>query len=870
MKLNVKIMNSWGILSIVTILAITGCIKPQQPKAFETEPFLAQKTSIDDVSTSLQIDRSHYLGFWENRGQINTEKDIRFYLETVGVGCYLRPDGITYMWVREIEAEDTTNMDGRTLATEMITLNWLNANPKVRIHGENPASDVLHYFRSDTTLNMRDVQRFQKVIYEELYPHIDMIMYIQDSHVKYDFVVKPGGNVEDIAFSYDGEQKLELAEDSSMIINGELGKLHEGKPYTYQEIDGEKRFVASAYRVEDGVIQFDVESYNDCETLIIDPTLMWATYYGGPKSEVGRSVSTDHLGNVYVVGIAYENYIDFGTFGAHKRNFYDAQDAFLIKFNAAGVRQWATYYGGPHNDAGLSVCNDHLGNVYLAGYTESDVDIAHNGHDNEYNQTSSAGNNRFHRDAFLVKFNTDGDRQWATYYGGEDQRSDEARGVATDHLGNVFLTGLTNSEQDIAIDGHQNSLGHDYGKGGPIYHDAFLVKFNSNGVRLWGTYFGKHGADLANDVCTDDWGSIYIAGNTKSTGMGYKGHDLSYSEDNDAFLAKFSTDGKRYWSTYYGDQGIDQGHSVATDGGFVYLAGITSSSNFIAHDGYDGFWSGGMDAFLVKFNFLGTRFWGTYYGGSEDEALYNNGAITDDPLEKYLKSNSVSVSKNGDVYLSGTTNSPSAIASPGGYDTSLDGDRDGFLVRFFPNGSRQWATYYGGDEREYIYDVTTDPAASVYIVGSSTSYELGYNGHDNSYDDSGSLYNTFSDVILAKFYPYGTGPNPGEGGGGFKGNDRPGQGSTGGNLIGNTSNLIYSPSLAFSPNPANGYTEVSWSQVTPKMFQLINMRGHIVYAREIEEEETGFRLEVGRFPAGVYTGSLQTEQGVLTKKLVVK
>jgi hypothetical protein len=72
-------------------------------------------------------------------------------------------------------------------------------------------------------------------------------------------------------------------------------------------------------------------------------------------------------------------------------------DAFLVKFNGAGVRQWATYYGGSANDEGYSCATDGSGNVYLAGFTLSTNNISSGGHQN----TFGGGGN----DAFLVKFN---------------------------------------------------------------------------------------------------------------------------------------------------------------------------------------------------------------------------------------------------------------------------------------------------------------------------------------------------------------------------------------------------------------------------------------------------------------------------------
>src|SRR5205085_2475889 len=109
---------------------------------------------------------------------------------------------------------------------------------------------------------------------------------------------------------------------------------------------------------------------------------------------------------------------------------------------------------------------------------------------------------------------------WATYYGGSGY--DEGWSCATDTLGNVFLTGYTTSTNNISFAGYQNSHA-----GG--FDDAFLVKFNRNGVLQWGTYFGGSKVDYAYDCATDVFGSAYLAGATTSTSnIAYGGHQTTF------------------------------------------------------------------------------------------------------------------------------------------------------------------------------------------------------------------------------------------------------------------------------------------------------------------------------------------------------
>ena len=215
------------------------------------------------------------------------------------------------------------------------------------------------------------------------------------------------------------------------------------------------------------------------------------------------------------------------TTGSHQAALGGNRDAFLVKFNSSGVRQWGTYYGGIGYDVGESCATDTSGNVYLAGHTAqtlSDSGIA----TTSAHQTTRSGS----VDAFLVKFNSSGARQWGTYYGGTG--NDLSYSCATDASGNVYLTGFSASTAGIATTGaHQTT------RSGSV--DAFLVKFNSSGARQWGTYYGGAGADYGHSCATDASGNVYLAGSTGSTtGIATIGaHLATYGGSADAFLVKF-------------------------------------------------------------------------------------------------------------------------------------------------------------------------------------------------------------------------------------------------------------------------------------------------------------------------------------------
>jgi hypothetical protein len=362
---------------------------------------------------------------------------------------------------------------------------------------------------------------------------------------------------------------------------------------------------------------------------------------------------------------------------------------------------------------GNSCAVDASGNVYFAGTTVSLTAIASGGH-----QETFGGS----QDAFLVKFNTDGVRQWGTYYGGTD--GEYGTSCALDGSDNVYLAGTSRSTNAIAIGGYQNTLAG-------AADDAFLVKFDSSGVRLWGTYYGGTDVEEGHSCAVDGSGSVYLAGWTWSTNaIASEGHQDTYGGYQDAFLVKFNASGARQWGTYYGGTGIEEGRSCAVDGNDnVYLAGITYSDSGIASSGHQNTFGGGdKDGFLVKFNGSGVRQWGTYYGGANDD-----------------EGISCAVGGSGNVFLAGWTTSSDAIAA-GGFQSVIGAGIDAFLVKFDPSGIRQWGTYYGGTQGDIAYSCALDDSDNVYLTGVTYSDNgIAFAGHQNTHGGG------YIDAFLVKF-----------------------------------------------------------------------------------------------------------------------
>ncbi|WP_162996346.1 MBG domain-containing protein [Mucilaginibacter celer] len=631
------------------------------------------------------------LRFEENKGQVlddkgQTRNDILYTLKDNDVTLFFTRTGITYQW-RQVEGSKqapVNNSPGkksplvllkpdhekRRVKVALRDMRWLNTGTDVTVLAEDAYSDVVNRYSASGVVE--NIKSYHKLIYKNLYPNTDIVYYIKDGKLEYDVVLHKGAELGNVKFTYSGKQKVKLA-GGKIVLKNEVGSLTEHEPIAYSGTEA----LNIRYRLKDNVIGFEAVDGSSLKgsELLIDPTITWGTYLGG--------------GN---------------------------------------------------DDAGVGTATDALGNVYLAGYTSSTQNIASAG---GY-QSGGGDPGGFNYDAFLVKFDSNGNRLWATYYGGAN--SDYGSAVCTDNANNVFLVGYTRSSAGIASAESvaQGTLAGDY--------DAFVVKFSSTGARIWGTYFGGpvndngyiSGDDLATCAATNADGDIFVGGYTWSKKFPIK--SSTYQKDYaggryDAFIFGLNSGGAPKFSTYYGGKSDDIINGIAAKGTRVYICGNTNSSNKIASSGtHQGGYSGPADgtgyddAFLTAFSTGGAFEWGTYYGGSGDEAA-----------------RAVATDADGNIYVGGFTNSSSNIALNGfqntGYSSNVLVDRDGFLAKFTNTGSLIWGTYYGGSPVDEVNAVAVDGSNNVYIGGYTKSFVAGQIAKDGFKDN----ISAGNDGFVAKF-----------------------------------------------------------------------------------------------------------------------
>ncbi|CUS96634.1 SBBP repeat-containing protein [Candidatus Kryptobacter tengchongensis] len=671
--------------------------------------------ALSQTSSSL----SYSSGFEPNMGQIGDFKveragDVLFFARHRGFDVYVRPEGVSYV-IRN--HSDQNQEEGRKVQWARIDLNLLDADISVQeIEYIEPLSGYTNYYLAHCPEGVLFVPSYKIVRIKNVYPGINWVWKFDDEGMlHHEFEVEPYADVSKIKLEVKWADVV-LCEDGKKVkFSTPAGIIEDGEVKAYDEVG----IVDIAYKSDGKLLSYDVNA--DIKgKLTIDPPLsrLWATYYGGSFYDRGFSITTDGNGNVFLTGYTASStnfpLQDPGG-GAYYQGSYGGggSDVFILKFNNSGVRQWATYYGGSDYEEGRSIKVDGNGNVFVTGRTLSSDFPVYNPDGDAYFQGTKSTN----ADAFILKFDNSGVRQWATYYGGSAE--DEGTSIAIDANGNVFITGRTSGGTFPT-----------YNPGGGAYYqetggswDIFILKFNNSGQRLWATLYGGTNSEIFTGeisdprdpyIAVDNNGNIFVTGTTNSSNFPVydPGGGAYFQEagagEYDAFILKFSNSGVRLWATYYGGNSYDYGYSVTTDiYGNVFIVGITQSTNFpVLNPGGDAYYQGSnngyRDAFIAKFNNSGVLLWATYYGGNADDFGYS--ATTDE---------------NGNLFVTGYGWSwvfPDYNPGGGAYFDDCEGI-DMFILKFNNLGVRHWATRYSGQQGELGYSIATDPNGNIFLTG---------------------------------------------------------------------------------------------------------------------------------------------------------
>ena len=310
------------------------------------------------------------------------------------------------------------------------------------------------------------------------------------------------------------------------------------------------------------------------------------------KGETGyaNNISTDNSGNLYLIGVFYNQSITIGSFTLTKADTTSAwPDIFIVKYNALGNVIWAKSEGSGGAEERLYIATNALGNVFITGvhgyfptltvgtFTLTNVGNSANGYD-----------------IFTIKYDSLGNVIWVKGAGGIDG-NDGTLGIATDAADNVYITGdyyASSITFDTTILTNQDTSGG---------FDSFIAKYDASGNLQWAHGIGGTGGEFAQDISIDFSNDIYVTGvYSDSISFGATTlYNVNYGAFN-IFIAKYDNLGNVIWATYAEGTDQDYGRSISTDPfGNVFVGGNYISSN-LTFGTNTLLYQGGVDIFIAK------------------------------------------------------------------------------------------------------------------------------------------------------------------------------------------------------------------------------------------------------------------------------
>ena len=627
--------------------------------------------------------------------------------------------------VKEVDSNSIVNSTLNNLneyKVNVLRINFEDSNKIPQIIGKNEFNCKINYFKGDNKSEWKSyIPIYEKLLYKEVYPGIDLLYYGKQTNMKLEFIVQPNKNIDCIKLNFEGADKIEIDEQGNLVINFDDKAVKILKLEAIQDISEEK--IECNFEIEDNFkVKFNIVNYDLNEVLKIKMQFLFEAFKATKVVDRGNSIAVDNKKCIYITGVT--SIQKFPQKRLYK-TIYSGKDysAYIIKINAGKSGQvaleYGAYLGGNGVDEGESIAVDYNGVVYVAGTTNSTAGfpVTEKSYLSGYPGGETTG--------FLVKIDTKEigitSLVYGTYLGGNG--SDYIYSIALDKNKNVYVVGDTTSDRGFPItESAYKTVKNKNNKCG------FLIKLDTNMKRkealVYGTYFGGSISDSFYSVAIDYNDYAYITGVTKSndfptTDSGYENN--AYVSLNSTFLVKFDLkrSGKEclLYSSYLTGNGDDIGYSVAVDyNECAYITGVTTSNEKfpITKESFQTETLNNKESgFLIK---LDTKMYGdesliygTYLGGNGIDVCSD-----------------IKIDSNDYVYIIGFTSSKNLPIENYNYKDIVSNEEFySFLLKMDISKEGKLAllnsAYFGENGFDFALAMDIDNDLNAYVIGYSNS-----------------------------------------------------------------------------------------------------------------------------------------------------
>jgi hypothetical protein len=677
------------------------------------------------------------LGFEANVGQADAQ--IKYLARGNGYTAFLTADGIVLKLTRKMPSDNAgvlTPDEG--ISPERTHVRTVSAAVRMQLSGASKSAEItpdgplpsrISYIANGGS--PRTPTLFRKVAYRDVWPGVSMLYYGNQRQLEYDFIVAPGASPSSIRLAYDGVKNVHVDAQGNLVLVTDIAEVEQPAPTIYQETGGVRTAIAGGYvLLADRQVGFQVGAYDSTKPLVIDPTLVFASSWGGSGQDYAEAIAVDNnTGETVAAG-----FTDSLDFPADSQS--SATNIFVSKLSADGsTLVFSTYIGGSFNQDARGVAIDKDGNIYLTGQTTSS-DFPRIGYATAPCRTIGGcpgpPPSQIPADFFVVELDRNGKALFSDRFGGKN--NDYGNAIAVDNQGQVYVAGRTYSP-DFPVKNHAKTA-----LSGPS--DAFVFVLSVHpptGADVnFSFLFGGAGDDVAKTIAVIPHApkssgivilaEIFVGGWTSSFNLPTTkpASQLAYGGgSSDGFVAKFdlilaNSIVVQYqylgieleYATYIGGEGEEIVYGISVDAsGIAHAVGYTRSRHFpVTNDAFQRHYGGGnSDVFLVKLGQSGEFQFATYFGGSGDD--YGRAVVVDN-LDR--------------AYIVGYTDSTDLLVTPDAFQHHEAGGWDIFVARFDNDGQTlAYSSYFGESNDDFAYCVAQDRNGSLYIGGSIDSPHTG-------------------------------------------------------------------------------------------------------------------------------------------------
>jgi hypothetical protein len=535
---------------------------------------------------------------------------------------------------------------------------------------------------------------------------------------------------------------MKFSKDMDLLWSTYIGGSNNEYPKNMKYQNGNIWIVAdsksSNFPTTEDAFQKKLNSYYDGIFMKFNKSgeLLYSSYLGSSGYDVIDDLVFDKEGNVWFTGRTYAE--DFPvTANATQKTKSGGVDSFIAKFNSDGQIIYSSFLGGNKGDFAMDIAYNEKSNIIaIIGYTQSsDFPTT-----KQALHTDKIGDSSF--DSFISYYNLDGEIIWSSYLGGTSIDYGEH---ITKNNNDGFTFRIFSSSNEI------NKLNN------PGSFSSYLASIDKNGILLWDTFHGGNSLESEDNIYNKggdlklEGEEFFFSGFTSSSNFPTtsNAYQTSKNGDTDVSFSELDRNGNLLLSSYLGGRSSDEGRSIMSRDGKIYVVGWTKSSDFPVTDStFDDMFQGKQDGFISIFK--EGKFCQEVFNSSES-GFGNIDARSNKDIDesKYVKLTEYTKNDMGYIYhknkvnISGgfTTNFSFVISSE--HFDLLASEKTDFLTSEETQGADGLAFVVSGDDPKSINSSQNEGSIGYDGFNNSVAYEIDLfkNLENNDPNDNHAAFN---------------------------------------------------------------------------------------------------------------------------------